>query len=209
VLISSERGEMEELEELFEEWEGEYRRNGIEEPFVRDGVVAPEKYENIVWILKDTNDYSKPINELVANVVKTRRKTPMWRGAMWHNLGRVTGKLLNPSISFREAHRRRKEFLLNIAIFNLKKIPGKDFIDEKDLWPFVEGYQKFILRELELLNPKKVVLGGTFQFVKDIFQLEREERNRFRSSLFPGVQFFKLYHPAFQIKRESYFNQVQ
>ena len=100
---------------------GEYRRNGIEEPFVGEGVVDPEKYENIVWVLKDTNDYSKPINELVANVVKTRRKTPMWRGAMWHNLGRVTGKLLNPSISFREAHRRRKEFLLNIAIFNLKK----------------------------------------------------------------------------------------
>jgi len=166
------------LETLFQEWEKAYKENGINEPFVKDGIVDKDKYQGIVWILKDTNDYRKPINELIKSVVETNnKKSGLWKGITWHNVGRSTAKLLNPEITFDEAEKQRKKSLLNIAILNLKKISGGAKVSDKTMLNFVDGYEKFIIKELKLLEPKIVVLGGTFGFIKNILKFKKKEKN--------------------------------
>ena len=196
------------LETLFQEWEKVYKENGINEPFVKDGIVDKDKYQGIVWILKDTNDYRKPINELIKSVVETNdKKSGLWKGITWHNVGRSTAKLLNPYITFDEAEKQRKKSLLNIAVLNLKKISGGAKVSDKTMLNFVDGYEKFIIKELELLEPKIVVLGGTFGFIKNILKLKKKEKNIYESELFPNVTFIKVYHPGARIKKRKYFEQ--
>jgi hypothetical protein len=196
------------LEALFQEWGKAYKEKGINATFVKDGIVDKDKYQGIVWILKDTNDYDKPINELIKKVVEeNNKKSGLWKGTTWHNIGRATAKLLNPEITFSEAEKQRKETLLKIAILNLKKISGSAKVSNKTMRNFVEGYEEFIIKELELLEPKKVILGGTFGFVKDILKLKNKEKNIYESELFPNVTFIKAYHPGARIKKRKYFEQ--
>ena len=196
------------LETLFQEWKKAYKENGINEPFVKDGIVDKDKYQGIVWILKDTNDYRKPINELIKSVVETNnKKSGLWKGITWHNVGRSTAKLLNPYITFDEAEKQRKKSLLNIAVLNLKKISGGAKVSDKTMLNFVNGYEKFIIKELELLEPKIVVLGGTFGFIKNILKLKKKEKNIYESELFPNITFIKAYHPGARIKKRKYFEQ--
>ncbi|MEO1927434.1 MAG: hypothetical protein ABGX26_01940 [Nautiliaceae bacterium] len=193
------------LEKLFKAWEKTYNEKGINATFVKDGIVDKDKYQDVVWILKDTNDYSKPINELIKRVVEeNNKKSGLWKGITWHNVGRATAKLLNPNITFSEAEKQRKKSLLNIAVLNLKKIKAKSKVSNKTMRNFVEGYEEFIIKELELLKPKIVVLGGTFYFVKDILKLKNKEKNIYKSELFPNVTFIKAYHPGARIKKRKY-----
>jgi len=196
------------LEILFKKWKEAYNEKGINATFVKDGIVDKDKYQGIVWILKDTNDCSKPINELIKKVVEeNNKKSGLWKGTTWHNVGRATAKLLNPEITFSEAEKQRKKSLLNIAVLNLKKIKGKAKVSNKTMRNFVEGYKEFIIKELELLEPKKVILGGIFGFVKDILKLKNQGKNKYESELFPNVIFIKAYHPGARIKKRKYFEQ--
>ena len=134
------------LKPLFQEQEKAYKENGINEPFVKDGIVDGNNYKGIVWILKDTNNYTKPINELIKKDLNN--KSGIWKGITWHNAGRATAKLLNPEITFTEAEKQRKKSLLNIAVLNLKKISGHAKVSDKTMNKFVDGYEEFIIKEL-------------------------------------------------------------
>ena len=131
----------------------------------------------------------------------------MWRGITWHNIGRGTLKLLNPNLDIKEADKIWKKSLLHIAIMNIKKTTGKASSDWDEISKFTNDYQKFIIEEIKLLNPKIVVLGGTFSFLKNILKLKQIENNKYSSELFDNVIFLKVYHPAARKKKTEYFNQ--
>jgi len=197
------------LEKLFFEWDKAYKNNGINKIFVKDGIIDKNYYEGIVWVLKDTNNFDAcPINELIKNHINNK-KSGIWKGVTWHNVGRATAKLLKPNITLNEAEKQKKESVMKIAILNLKKISGGAQVSYKTMQNFVTGYEDFIIKELILLNPKKVVLGGTIGLVKDIFilKLKNKEKNIYKSELFPNVEFIKAYHPGARVKKSIYFEQ--
>jgi len=195
------------MNELFQEWEKAYRENGIEAKFVKDGIVNEEYYKNIVWILKETNDYEGALNELVNDRVINNKKSMMWRGVTWHNIGRGTAKLLNPDLDIKEADKIWKKSLLHIAVMNIKKTTGKASSDWDEIFEFAKNYSEFIIKELELLNPKIVVLGGTKDALKNILSLQHQNKNIYSSEKFPNTIFIEAYHPAARKKKIEYFNQ--
>jgi len=198
------------MNELFKEWEKSYRENGIEAKFVKDGIVNKEHYKNIVWILKETNDYENPLNELVNDRVINNKKSMMWKGVTWHNIGRGTAKLLNPNLNIKEADKIWKKSLLHIAVMNIKKTTGKASSNWDEIVDFAKNYSEFIIKELELLNPKIVVLGGIKDALKNILSLQHQNKNIYSSEKFPNTIFIEAYHPAVWPKKVSilnYFNQ--
>ncbi len=195
---------------LLKKWEKAYLENGITNKLVIDGIVNENQYKNVVWILKETNNFDGAINQLVNEVVTSKRKSGLWKGMTWHNIGRASVKILNPSASFNETEKQKKNSLLNIAIINIKKTTGGATANSKVIQKFAADYQNLIIEQLILLNPKTVVLGGVFHILYTILELERiSTTNRYKSNLFKDTIFIKANHPATRKKKRDYFNQFE
>ena len=195
------------LDELFKQWEKE-----IEDKFVKDGIVNDINWQKankkILVILKETNDFNKyGLNELINNNINNS-KSGIWKGLTWHNTGRIAYALLNPNSNFKEADKNRKSALSYIAVMNLKKTAGKSASKKETIKKHTLKYADYIKKEINIINPDIVILGGTFDFIKSILNLRHISDNLYKEKNNDNRIYIKCYHPGyFRIKKEEYYNQ--
>ena len=192
---------MEKLANLFEEWRlsrDEYQNN-----FAPDGIINEIEWEatnpKIMLMLKETNDYNDDVCKLVREV---------WEGTkypIWNNIARWTYGISNIRDgyypAFVEANRpeNMKKSVMKIAIMNLKKTTGGGSSDMEIIQEYALRDKSFISRELELIKPKVVICGSTFDIVKKIFgsenfhEVEGSDGYLFR---FGEIVFINYWHPA-------------
>ena len=88
--------ELAEMEKLFAEWKPLVMEEGNH--FVEDGIICPEKWsianKKILFVLKETNGYEQSITKLINDVCTSGRKSGMWDGPTFHNIGRWAYGLL-------------------------------------------------------------------------------------------------------------------
>ena len=176
-------------------------------PFDRDGIISPEDWEKsevkVLVVLKETN-HPKDARDKSTNVVEEIRKalnnpdSGWWRKNVLRRVGRWAFGLTAYSgevPSFEKARSCGKNSIRSIAYMNMKKSPGGAKTNKMKFDAHVQEYAPYIRRQIELIKPDIVVLGGTFYPVRDhVFpELERvcERIHRFN-----GIVFINAFHPA-------------
>ncbi len=191
------------LKDLMAEWKQSIPKN---ETFSSDGIVDLLSWQKadkkILVLLKETNDYSGSITDLIREVVKKEKSSGEFWGAMtFHTVGKWLYGLekLEKGIypTLKEAKKHRKKSLLNCAYMNLKKSTGGSSTSFKQLEKATIRDKDFIRKEIEIIQPKIVICGGTYGLVKKhIFpELERVSP---RIHKFNDIIFINAYHPAYR-----------
>ncbi len=198
-----ENEQIKQLNDLMNDWQQSIPQG---EKFSADGIVDLPSWQQadkkILVLLKETNDYSQDITDLIRQVVKKERTTKEFWGAMtFHTVGKWLYGLENfkngtyPTLS--EAKKYRKQALLNCAYMNLKKATGGSSTKNKELENATKRDAEYIKKEIEIINPNIVICGGTYNLVKKhIFpELERVAP---RIHKFNDTIFINSYHPAYR-----------
>lgn len=199
-------------DDLLKRWEDQLS------PLNRDGIISPKDWENanlkVLFVLKEINQSDKKNGINVATSISKaldNNKSNWWKKNVLRRVGRWAYGLTNyleEVPSFKAARSGGKKSTGNVAYINMKKSPGGAKTNMKKFDAHVREYAPYIKRQIELIKPDVVVLGGTFWPVKDhIFpELKRVCE---RIHLLNGTVFINAYHPAQKtISAEDLYHQV-
>ncbi|MHC1697591.1 MAG: hypothetical protein AB9919_05920 [Geobacteraceae bacterium] len=202
---------MNEMEELFVEW----KKFVLDEAdhFVEDGIICPEKWslanQKVLFVLKETNDYTGSISKLIHDAIAIRPKSRLWGRPTFHNIGRWAYGLLNYPQSIGEynaAHNNRKESILYCSFINVKKTTGgrtaTNAVEEN-----AKKYSKFLRKQIEIINPNIMVFGGTYKIMKD-YVLPELVRVSSRIHSYKDIICINANHPACTKNRALIYDQV-
>ena len=144
----------ESLDRLFEKWRMKYAN----EEFAEDGIVNEHLWKTaktkILFLLKETNDYSKDFRVLVNN--KPWSVIGYWA----YGLQNITSSTIAP---FSEARKDSnwKCSCRSSALMNIKKSPGVSAADMDVIQKAAESDHEFILEEIDIIQPDIIVCCGT------------------------------------------------
>ena len=70
-----------------------------------------------------------------------------------------------------------------------------------------KDYKNFIAKEIEIINPDIVILGGTYKFLKNTLGLKKYSYRVHKND--NGRIFINAYHPAYRkISKQKYYDEV-
>lgn len=148
-------------------YESHLKAFGIEDKIARDGILHPDKFDRenrILFILKETNGYAKPLGELLKNGP---------RHQMWHTLSRWAFGLLNPNTEFHSLTKSQlTEALHKVAVINLKKIPGKSVAKTNEIVAAAKRDREFLRNQIQCINPHLIITCKTFIGLREILDIE-------------------------------------
>lgn len=183
--------------------------------FNRDGIISTEHWERsnvkVLFVLKETNQAEQDLTKAIFNALKNE-KSGWWRGKVLLRVGRWAYGLLHYSgknLSFEDANvsEHRKSAILNIAYINMRKTSGGAKTNKKSFSAHVKEYAPYIKRQIELINPDIVVLGGTFKPLKKHIFPELKKVSR-RIHKYNNMVFINVHHPAARTKARRLYEQV-
>jgi len=171
-----------------------------------------------VWLLRETNDYSGKLHELIRKCIQNPKEhKKYWKTPNTHyKQSLAIAGLLHPELSYRELKKMKKKALVHAAVVNIKKTSGKSTANIDQIIDFLKNDRAFIKEEILMLKPKVVIVGG-MKSVKRIrnemialFDLEKIDEDLFVSKA-DNIYFIATYHPSYpaikhQIWAESFQN---
>ena len=123
----------------------------------------------------------------------------------WKALCYWTYAIKYPDRSFAKAEKCGKN-LLEVAIVNIKKTPGKGTTDDKELNAAVKGYGDVIRDEISIIAPDLVICGGTYEYAKKIYGQPNEEKSDCGAKSFfiesgtgKEIRFVEFVHPGARV----------
>ena len=206
----------EKLNRVLEKWKQKIKNDFPAKSFVSDGIINEKYWQNcqpkILIIMKEVNSEKDDFTSL-SQLVNDRigHKSQLWKYIAWHNIGRVTNGLLEVHhnmqiIPIKDAEKDRQEVLKNIAVMNIKKTPGGDSSKDKEILKHAENYSELIKEEIKVINPDIIILGGTYKYLKEILQLEKQS---YRIHKDPSNRvYINAYHPSARIGKGKYYSEV-
>lgn len=193
-------------------------QNKIQErPVVFDGIVDENKFykegnQKFLFLLKDVNgtmsseksiDYER--NPSFISITRTRAEGQKEEPQNWKPLCYWTEAFKHPEKSFIAAEKCGSN-LLEIAIANLKKTPGKGVADRKELMEAAKKYGAILKKEIEIISPSVVICGGTYSYAKMIYKKHddfgAEHTMKCGSKYFvskSGLRFVDFVHPSVRV----------
>lgn len=143
---------------------------------ITDGIVDPEQYEGILFLLKEAYGKGEKKDSWdLCQWLATGKPKKMWvHVAKWvHGLRNTTKDRVEPYVR-KLTEEERREALRKIAVVNVKKVDGKSSSDKENLTGYVKENAGLLRREIELAQPRIVVCGNTFDHLMTIFGIEQE-----------------------------------
>jgi hypothetical protein len=154
-------------DKFWQDFEKHLSNNGIHTKIAKDGILNPSKFDRnngILFILKETNGYAKPLSELLEDGP---------RHQMWHTLSRWAYGLQNPDIQFHTLTKSQlTEALHKVAVINLKKIPGKAVAKPSEILAAAKRDHQFLLKQIKCINPKLIITCKTFIGLRQILAIK-------------------------------------
>ncbi len=202
------------LELLFQKWEKAYKEKSINKPFVKDGIVDKDKYKGIVWLLRETNDYDGNLANLIKDCINHKENhKKYWKTPQTHYKESIAVySLLNHSSPNNEIKKYKIDGLKYAAVVNIKKISGDNKSDYEEIVEHLKTYKSFLQKEIELLNPKVVIVGGMRgkkrikNILTELFELKEKEKFIYKSNSH-DILFLETYHPSYSaIKWDDWIN---
>jgi hypothetical protein len=199
------------LDSLLDAWEQKFPTDKWH--FNRDGIISSEHWiksdVKILFVLKETNKAKQNVVNAITNALSSK-KSGWWRGKVLRRVGRWAYGLASYSEevpSFENAKIRAKDATWSVAYINMRKTAGGAKTEKRSFDSHVKDYAPYIRRQIELIEPDVVVLGGTFNSVKrHIFpQMEHvcERIHRHKK-----IIFINAFHPAAVVKSSDIYHQV-
>lgn len=145
---------------------------------ILDGIVDIENYEGILFLLKEAYANEQEFDEW--DLAQGLAATGPW--GMWHHVAKWTYGLLNTDKDHiarycNLSNDDRNALLRKISVVNVKKVNGTSSSEYEDLLQYTTSNIEILRREINHVQPKIIVCGGTFDFLKQIYGLEIERSN--------------------------------
>lgn len=181
--------------------------------FNRDGIISPDHWNTanvkVLFVLKETNKAKQNVVDAINRALVTK-SSGWWKGKVLRRVGRWAYGLISYSgevPSFKDAKTNSIEATWSIAYINMRKTAGGARTNKKSFDTHVKEYAPYIKRQIELLAPDIVVLGGTYKPVKKhVFpELEHICKRIHRQG---DMIFINAYHPAAITKSAGLYYQV-
>ncbi|WP_299787068.1 hypothetical protein [uncultured Shewanella sp.] len=196
---------------LLDAWEEKFPTEKFH--FNRDGIISAEHWDKsdvkVLFILKETNKAKQNVVDAISRALVTK-SSGWWRGKVLRRVGRWAYGLTNYSgeiPSFKDAKSHGKSSTWNIAYINMRKTAGGRRTNKKTFSAHVKEYAPYIKRQVELINPDIVVLGGTFKPVKEhVFPELKHICKRIHKH--NDIVFINAFHPAAITKSSGLYHQV-
>ncbi len=131
---------------------------------VLDGAInndqwSSQKDKRILWILKEVNDYSGDLRNLL-NDPNELCKYNRWKSTYGLVAEVSYGLLIGKWIEDADRLVKDEKILQRIAVLNINKVGGTAKSDDKRLREAAERFHEVIFKQVELLDPDIVILGG-------------------------------------------------
>ncbi len=179
----------------------------------RDGVISYENWEKadlkILFVLKETNKANQNVVEAIKRALVTT-SSGWWRGKVLSRVGRWAFGLANYTgdvPSFNDAKVNGKEAIWSIAYINMRKTAGGASTNKKSFNTHVKEYAPFIRRQIELIKPDVVVLGGTYKPLKAHVFPELDHICK-RIHKHDDMIFINVHHPAARANASDIYHQL-
>lgn len=172
-----------------------------------DGAVNPEKYNGILFLLKEAYTDKKTEEWNICDWLRENVCYSMWnRVAEWsYGIQNTTTDLIP---RFKELTEKEKLAAIEvIGLVNIKKINGNSSSSDSDLCDYVTENSTLLRREIEALQPRVIVCGYTGTYLKAIFDCDFNKGKRRCANLYynvdlsntlKAVTILDYYHPAAQ-----------
>lgn len=167
-----------------------------------DGVVDVANYQRVLFLLKEAYSEKQEFGE--CNLAANLAKNGPW--GMWERVCEWMYGIENTTPDRIEAFRKfsdeeKQKAISHLAIINVKKIDGTSISSDEDLQWYTRENKDILRREIESVQPKIIVCGNTFRYLKTIFNFKNNHRcdNWYYWLTLDGVGevlVLDFYHPA-------------
>ena len=145
---------------------------------ITDGIVDVENYAGILFLLKEAYVRERENGEW--NLTQELAAYGPW--GMWNHVAQWTYGLFNTDKTHiapfvKLSKEERNAMLRKISVVNLKKVNGVSSSATEDLLQYTTENAEILRREVEHVQPRIIVCGGTFQFLKMLYNIEIEQSN--------------------------------
>ena len=165
-----------EHKEIFD-WYREKYKNRNSYLFV-DGVSDAENYGGILFLLKEAYTSEDGCGEcnLVSDLAEGDLKGMWGRVCEWTSgIENTTKESIFPF--HRLSEKEKKQAFSHIAVINIKKVNGTPLSDDNDLKNYAEENAEMLKKEILGAEPKVIVCGNTFKYLKSAFDIKINKNN--------------------------------
>ena len=151
-------------EAFFKEWK---EKHGIS-VFCKDGIICPQKYEEVLFVLKDVNN-AKPEEDID---LRTTLQTRTDEGKTWFDIAAWAAALLDAEIVEKMTHDLQHRYMRRVSVMNIKKEAGGSAVADSLIKTYAQQHKKEILTEIKACHPKIIIACSTVVFetlVENIF----------------------------------------
>ena len=134
---------------FFDKWE---RKAGIS-VFAKDGIVCPEEYEGILFVLKDVNN-AKPEDEIDLRITLQTRTD---EGKTWFDVAAWAAALIDGEILEDITHELQHRYIRRTAVMNIKKEAGGPRVTDSEIKKYARLHTPEILEEIIACKPRLIV----------------------------------------------------
>ncbi|MDE3272517.1 hypothetical protein [Pseudoalteromonas sp. G4] len=197
-MTNSNVSQIDNLEELLVDWQSKFPE-GLH--FNIDGIISVDDWEKcdvkVLFVLKETNKAKQNIVSAI-NRALTTKKSGWWKGKVLRRVGRWAYGLQNyngevPAI--RDAKLNLKAAIKSIAYINIRKTAGGARTNKKSFDAHAAEFAPYVRRQIELIKPDIIVLGGTYKQIKKYVFPELSKVSE-RVHKHEDMLFINAFHPA-------------
>ena len=216
-----------EIEELIKQYNSEKKYEYV----IQDGIVDIKKYLSstfkILWILKEPHDKGEhgkfDMRHLLQGAKSKNGLNPNMKSTFTNIIYSTYGILndftcWNDIDDFRNNH-DLIDVLQNIAIINIRKLPGKNKSNEKEIANNYQKYKSIILKQIDVYDPDVIIGGGTIHHLYTDLKLSESEKKiliKFNNIKNHPKAYFtaknkiiiETCHPNARVKHEQYCDNI-
>lgn len=192
-----------------------YKKHHSDGKVIPGGVFNEEKYllskPRIMMLMKEVNDPSEKYDWTLPSLLKAiyTREEDCSFYRMWKNVSRWSICVQNPEISYNEINDNYLyEGLKIFATTNLKKSGGKGQSNYGEVYEHAILNKEEWTEEINIMNPELIVCAGTFDIVKDIYEVGNNIlvcKSGARYFVLSKRIYLDFVHPAYQVSDKLMF----
>lgn len=201
---------------LRSEWFHSYENDEID--FIYDGATDPAQWHESPWrimcLLKEAHgggvwNHAEAIRKDggLLRVGGSANQSVHYRMVEWFAAieSTLAGAPLDVEADREQDYAQCRETMLRSAWVNIKKVDGLPYSNASDLHAVTVRDARFLTRQIELLNPRVILCGATFEIVRDTLFPEAEPiaGTEFSYLSKQGIVLIEYGHPG-RKTRESY-----
>lgn len=197
------------------------RKENFDKGAITDGVTDIEGYlqskPRIAWILKEAWDKGKASWSITEEVIADLNKdnisgTPSFKRVAYTTFGVQTGSKWD-DMPWIYNDENVANAIKKVAWLNVSKVAGESVSSSKELEKASKIWEEILDEQIKLYEPQVIILGNTYNWVKDILKINKEPEIKENSAWAYMTQDNKIviwaYHPAIRrMKDQDYIDDI-